>query len=814
MDVLRQDVLHALRFLRQRPLFTLVSAASIAIGAGATTAVFSFANALLIRPPAGITGIDRVVDVGRTRGGRGFDTFSYAELGDLRAGATPPFEALAGHRYQIVSRASGGAAEQVLAAAVSQPYFDIMGVKPAAGRFFRPDEDVTPGAHPVAVVSWRFWQDRLGGTLDVVGRTLDVNRREFTIIGVTAAAFRGHTIGVAPDVWVPLTMFGALRPGFDAFDDPRSSFLTIVGRLQPGATLAQADAAVALVMQRREPPREDARNVRSATVAPLGALPAPARPIVRAFLGALGGLVVIVLLVTCANVAGMLLARGAAREREIAIRLAIGSGRARLLRQLVFESVGVFLLGGCAGVALAAVLTRLAAAIPLPVPFPVEFDATPDALVLMTGLGVSLLTGVLFGLAPALQAGRTDIAATLKSDARRRGARGGRARRAFVVAQVGLSLVLLLAAGLFLRALQQASDVAVGFDPAGVRMVGFDLSMAGYDEARGTRLLEELRTRVLDLPGVTGAGFASELPLDLGRNAGPVYPEAAAPADSPEPLSSDVADIGPGYFEAVGIRVSRGRAFSPADRAGAPPVVIVSRTLAERVWPGVDPIGQRLRFGDPAGTLRTVVGVADDVKNATLMETPEPMLWLPVLQRYVPALTLLVRSDGDGAALASALRTTILDADPGLALSPVQSFEAYTSIGLLPQRLAAGATGGLGLLALLLSAVGIYGVIAFAVTQRTREIAVRMALGAQGRDVVALFVRDGLRLVTPGLAAGLVGGLGLGFVIRGFILGVAPADPVAFLFAPALLLAAVLLASAGPARRAARVPPATALRSE
>ena len=814
MDALRQDVSHALRFLRQRPLFTLVSAASIAIGVGATTTLSSVATALLIRPPAGIVGVDRVVDVGRTTGGRGFDTFSYAELQDFRASATPPFEALAGVRNNVVSYASGGEAEQVLAVAVSQPYFDIMGLRPAAGRFFLPDEDVTPGAHPVAVVSWRFWQDRLGGAPDVVGRTLDVNRREFTIVGVAPAEFRGHIIAVAPDIWVPLTMFGALRPGFDAFDDPRASFLTIVGRLAPGATLEQARAAVSLVMQRREPPRDDARNARSATVAPIGALPAPARPIVGAFLAMLGALVLIVLLVTCANVAGMLLARGAAREREIAIRMALGSGRGRLLRQLLFESLALFAIGGCGGIILAVWAAGLVSSIPLPVPIPLDFDVRPDALVLASGLGLALLTGVLFGLAPALQAGRTDINDALKAGSRRRDSRGGRARRAFVVAQVGLSLVLLLTAGLFLRSLQRAADVDVGFDATGVRMVGFDLSMAGYDEARGTAFLEDLRTRALDLPGVTAAGFATELPLDLGRNSSPIYPESRAGDEGSAYIGSDFSAIGPGYFDAAGIRMRRGRAFTPADRAGAPAVVIVSRTLAERAWPAGDAIGQRLRVSQPDAPLLTVIGIADDVKNSTLMETPEPMFWVPLAQSYEPGVTLLVRSGDEGAAFARALRDMLLDADPGLALSPVQSFAAYTSIGVLPQRLAAGITGGLGVLALLLSALGIYGVIAFAVAQRTREIGIRMALGAHTRDVVSIIVRDGVRLALPGLAGGVLMGLGLGFLIRGFILGVAPADPLTFLGAPALLLATVLLASAAPARRAARVPPTTALRSE
>jgi predicted permease len=345
-------------------------------------------------------------------------------------------------------------------------------------------------------------------------------------------------------------------------------------------------------------------------------------------------------------------------------------------------------------------------------------------------------------------------------------------------------------------------------------MVSFDLSKDGYDDARGTAFLEDLRQRVLAMPGVTAAGFASDLPLDLSRSGSAIFPEGFSNVEGAAYIGTDFAVVSAGFFETARVRVSRGRTFTDADRTGAVPVVIVSRTLAERVWPGEEALGRRLRFDDgEAAPLLTVVGIADDVKNAMLMESPEPMTYLPAAQNYRPAMTLLARADND-AGFARALRETVLSVDPQLALSPVQSFAEYTSVGVLPQKLAAGVTGGLGLLALLLSALGIYGVIAYAVAQRTREIGVRMALGARAGDVIRIIVRDGFRLALPGLAFGIIAGLGLAFLIRGFILGVAPVDPTTVPAAPVLLLATVVLASAGPARRAARTEPTSALRSD
>ena len=811
MDSILRDFRFALRMLRHRPLVAVVAAASIAIGIGATTAVFSIARALLLRAPAGIEAPSRVVEIGRTTGGRGFDTFSYPELVDVRTQATP-LQLAAGWRLQPLSVLVDGTARRATGLVVSQSYFEVMGVRPAVGRFFRPEEDRTPGADAVAVVAHGFWQEQLGADPGVVGRTITLNRHAFTIVGVAPRAFRGHIAFLHPDVYLPMMMMGVARPGFDDFDERRASWLQMVGRLAPGATIAQADAAVKTVMARVTPPAADARNTRSAAVVPLGPLPGPGRAVAGAFLLMIGVLTGLVLLVTAANVAGMLLARALARERETAIRLALGAGRARLVRGLVIEAIAIFAIGGGAGVALAVWATAALSALQLPAPDPIVLDVRPDPGVLAAGLVLALVTGCAFGLAPALQSSRPDLMLAIRGDAGSRAGRGSRLRRAFITAQLMLSLTLLLSAGLFLRSLQRAASVPTGFSADGVGVVSFDLSIDGYDEAAGHAVMGRLLERLRAQPGIVAAAAVSDAPLDLSVSESPSYPEGFEQADAG--IGTAFAVATDGYFETVGTPLQAGRTFDARDRAGAPAVAVISRSLAERAWPGEIALGRRIRFGGPDEPLRTVVGVVADVKSQTLMETARPTIYLPHTQVYEPRMTVMARGAAYGPGLVTAMQAAIRDVDPSLSLTAVQSLADVTSLGTLPQRLAAWITSGLGLMALLLSALGVYGVIAYAVAQRTREIGVRIAVGATRADVVRLVLRDGLRLALPGLGLGLAAGLAVGRLLRGFILGVAPADPAAFVLAVAALLGAVLAASWTPARRAARIQPVHALRSE
>ncbi|MEX2284071.1 MAG: ABC transporter permease [Gemmatimonadota bacterium] len=810
MESFSRDLVYALRLLRQRPVFALIAAASVAIGIGATTVIASVIDKLLLQPPPGISASDRVVDMGRSTGGRGFDSFSYPEIMDVRA-QSQTLDHVAAWRFTPLSFSTGRESERIMGLAASAEYFAALGLTPALGRFYTLDEDRVPGANPVAVLSYRFWRDRLGADAKAVGSTIEINRRRFTVVGVAAEAFRGHVTAVEPAVYFPLTMWSIARPGMNEWNQRRSSWITAVARLAPGATMAQANAELQTLFARMPDRDTSAFNQRSASVVSLGAVPGGGRTPITAFLGLLTGLVGVVLLITCANVAGMMIARAMAREREIAIRLAIGSSRVAIVRQLVIESLLLFGIGGLGGLALAFWGADALSSIHLPVPIPIELDFRPDLRVLLAGLALAMVTGIVFGLAPALQASKADVITVLKAESARKGSRGGRMRRAFVTGQIALSLILLASAGLFLRSLQRATQVEVGFDPTGVQMVTFDLVMDGYDETRGQAFQQTLLQRVGALPSVTAVGIGTDLPLDLGISEQPMLPEGRNdPAD--RGIGSAFSRVGGGYFTTLRIPVLQGRVFGPEDTGDSRPVAVISKAFAEEAWPGENPIGKRVRQVDgDAVEWMTVIGVVADVKHKSVMDEAQSTIYTPLTQDYTSDVTLLVQ----GTAVSPAnLRAAILEFDPKLSFSLIQSLAEYTGIGTMPQRIAAWLTTVLGLLALLLSAMGVYGVIAFMVTRRTREIGTRMALGAERAHVLKLIVRDGVRLAAPGLIVGMIAALAIGRVARSFILGVAPADPLTFTLVPLTLLMAIGLACWAPARRAASIQPIQALKTE
>lgn len=811
MESFLREMRLALRFLMQRPVFAILATVSLGLGIGASTAIFSVVNALVLETPPGLGGPDRIVEIGRTTGGRGFDTFSYPELEDLQANAAP-LEEIAGWTLAPISFSMGTVGERRMAFHVSHNYFATLGLEPWRGRFFAADEDRVPTGTAVTVLSHRFWRERFDADPAVIGRDVLINRVAFRVIGITPPEFRGHMAGIHPDLFIPLTAIAQTAPGREQFTVRNSNWLIAIGRLAPGATIAQADAAASSVIEQGGDPETDPQRMRSARVVPLGPIPGPGRAPATAFLALLGGLIGLVLLITCANVAGMLIARAVAREREIAIRLALGANRAPLVRQFLLESILLFAAGGVAGVALASWLTSAASSVQLPAPFPIDIDVRPDPFVLMFGLALSLVTGLLFGLVPALQSTRFSVITALKAEATRRGSRGASLRRFFVSAQLGLSLLLLIASGLFIRALQRASDLDVGFDPAGVQTIAFDLAIDGYDDVRGQAAILALLERMRAVPGVQEVGIASDLPLDLSEFGTVAFVDATGDPLGQTRVSTAFNHITEGYLEAIAVPVRAGRTFDSSDRTGSPPVIIVSEAFANAAWPRESAIGKRVfTTPDRSGAL-TVIGVVANTRNQTLMEDEKPMMYRPLAQQYTTGTYMVVRAAPSVHAddIVAAIRAV----DPNLALGPVQTLADINSVGVLPQRLAATVTTTLGLLALLLSGLGVYGVVAFTMTQRTREFGVRVALGAERRDVVRLVLANGFRLALPGLTLGL----GLAFVgsraLRALLLGVPPGDPLTFVLTPSILLLIVLLACAGPARRASGVEPIRALRSD
>jgi len=808
-----QDLRFAARLLRRSPVFTLVAVVSLAIGIGANTTIFSVVNSLLVRPRPGIVEAG-LVDVGRTQNGAGFDNMSYLNYRDYRDGSRDVLENLAALSVEPrpMSFTSGGTAIRIYGQTVSSNFFDVLGVRPEAGRFFLPEEDEVAGERLVAVASHAFWRERFGSDPGRVGDTMTLNGQPYTVIGVAPEGFTGTMI-LGPDVWVPIHAFA----NHDLFTSRASVWLIAIGRLKPGVTIGQARAALETIAARLVRAYPDENRGQGVTVLRSSAFPAEIGTYVKAFLSILMGLVGLVLLVACVNVAGMLLARAAGRRREVAIRLAIGAGRGRLVRQLVTEGLLLFVLGGAAGLAVASWLKSLLLALVPQLPVPIALDLPLDGRVLAFTAAVSLIAGVLTGLAPALQASRQAVVPALKDDARG-GGRSQRLRHVLVASQVALALLLVVAAGLFLRALQGAARIDPGFDPTNVELASLDLTLAGLDEAAGREFARSLLERVRALPGVESASLSRQLALDgSGFGLGGVRPaDHDLPGDR-SMLGPDWNIVTPGFFETMGIRLVDGRPFSDSDREGTPRVAIINETLARQLWPRERAVGRRLV--NPAGgpnnedIVMEVVGVEKDRKYRSLGEAPRGYIYVPLAQQYFPRVNLLVKRAG-GPSAVPVVRQIVRDLEPNLPIVQAQALSDYVGIGLLPQRVALSVAGSLGVVGLLLAAIGIYGVTAYSVSRRTREIGLRIALGATPHTVLRLVLSEGVRLAGIGVGVGLLAALAASRVIASLLYGIGPSDPVTYLAAAGIFAAVTVAATWIPARRAATLDPMRALRDE
>jgi predicted permease len=817
LDNLFQDIRFGLRLLRKSPLFTATAALSLAIGIGANTTIFSIVNALLFRPLPGLAAPERLVDLGRTDRGEGFDTVSYPYYRAVRERATT-LEGVYALDLEPVPISLGGRAEaeHVYGTLVSGNYFSVLGTRAVAGRLIEDRDDVTVGGHPVTVISHELWERRFAADPNIVGQTISLNSHPFTVIGIAPRGFQGTTL-IKPDVWVSLSMLVEAMPRetADMLNSRRASWLIMGGRLKEGVAIQQAQSemtAIAAALQREFP--DDYRE-RGIAVAGTAIIPGRIN-VVTAFMGLLMVIVGLVLLIACVNVAGMMLARAAARRREVAVRLAIGAGRGRLVRQLMTEAVLVFAAGGVIGVIVSPLLTSLLMALLPHLPFPVVLAVATDWRVLAFAGSLMLVTAVLSGLAPALQASRGELLPALKTEGLDSGPRKLRLRSAFVVGQVTMSLLLVVAAGLFLRALQHAANIQPGFDQEHVDVATLDLSLAVYRDESGGLFLREVVQRLGAMPGVESATVTADLPLDGGRMGfgGLRVPGMVGP-DGRDGLDADWNAVEPGFFRTLKIRLVSGRDFTERDARGAPLVAIVNEALARRAWPNRDAVGQRLLadVGERDAQTLTVVGVASDAKLVSLGGAVEPYIYVPMSQRYISRLSLLVRRTSDASAVPQ-IRSLLREMNPNLPLTEALPLSEVTAIGLVPQRIAASVAGSLGLVGLILAALGIYGVTAYAVSGRTREIGIRIALGADEGRVLRFVLRQGLMLAGIGVTIGvLLAGAG-STLIESLLFGVRPLDPATF-FGTCLLFALVTLAATYiPARRATKVDPMVALRSE
>lgn len=814
VELVVQDARHGLRRLLRAPVFTAVALVSLALGIGANTAIFSLVNALFLRPLP-IQRPEQLVSLqNRSGGGTAslFTAFSYPNYEDLRD-RNDVLAGLIGYRFAPLSVSRDGVNRKMWGYLVSGNYFEVLGVKARVGRVITPDDDRLAGAHPVTVISHRYWRQSCGADAGVVGSTLIANGRSFTVIGVAPEGFFGTQLGIAPDFWFPMAMQPEIEMGSSWLDARDVEVVMLQGRLAPGVSPERAQVAlnaVALNLEREHPELNEGKRI---VLAAPGLMGSSLRGPVASFAGILMAVVGFGLLLACTNLANLLMARSAERHAEIAIRLSIGASRRRVVRQLMTESMLLAVGGGVLGLLLAAWLLRLAAAVELPIDFPFLVELHLDHRVLGFTCAIAFSTGLLFGLLPALQTTRVGLFSMAKADSLVPGARRSWLKNGLIVFQVALSLVLLVGGGLMLRALQRAHTLEIGLDPENAIEISFDLRLQGYDSAGGREFRRRLLEQVRSLPGVRSAGTVDLAPIDLHFGRAPVFVEGKAPERITNAPRAMTSRISAGYLEAMGVRLLRGRDFAERDDENAPRVAIVNQAFARRFWPGQDAIGKRFRQGSPLSPLMEVVGVVEDGKYSSLSESPQPYVCRPVTQAYAGATALIVRTAGDPRAAMPALRQEVQRLDPRMPFS-VRLLTDKMALPLLPARLAAAVLGGSGLLALALAAIGIYGVMSCAVAARTREIGIRIALGANARDVLLQTLRQGAALALLGVAIGAFAAFGLARLMRSLLFGVSAADPSIYLGVAALLLGAALLACYVPARRATRVDPVAALRCE
>jgi predicted permease len=819
MDSLWKDIRYSLRTMFHAPTITVAAILSLALGVGANTTVFTLINALFLNPlpvdrPSELVAISTLDTKNTTQFGNVMP-LSYPNLIDLREGAQA-FTGIAGYSSPVLlSMSTGAEPETVFSQLVTGNYFDVLGVRPAAGRFFLPDEDRTPGTHAVAVLNYRFWQREFGSRTDIAGRTIRLNTIDFTIVGVAPSGFMGVTAMLGPDVWLPSMMAPLMLPRESAswLTDRSALSFSGAGRLARGVSLVQAQAQMSTLARALERNYPGPNAGRSVSVMPLSE--ATIFPGMRQAL-LVGGLVLmgvagLVLLIACSNVANLLLARASSRRQEIAIRLALGAGRGRIVRQLLTDSVLLAFAGGALGLAFG-VWGRNVLWSFRPAAVANNFvELAIDGRVLAYSIGVSLVTGIIFGIAPAWQASRSSVGQAL-ADVRASGVsgRGALVRNSLVVGQMALSLVALVAAALFLRSIQQAYTIDPGFDASKLAILGVNLQQARYEQGRTEQFYRDVRASLSSVSGIESVSWAASAPLwaKLYRR---VALEGQVQQGGTTSVLALVNTVDLDYFKTLGVGLRGGRDFTAEDRRETRPVAIINDTMAEKYWPGHDPLGRRVLFeGEPFP--REIVGIVRTTKYQTLGEAPQACMFLPLAQNFTDAMVLYVRTAGDPAAMIGTMQRTVRALGPDVPINSATSVRMLLNQSLWMVKFGVGLLAAFGLLALGLASVGIYGLMAYSVTQRTREMGLRIALGANPATVRRFVLGQAMKLVAIGLVLGLGGALLLGRAMASLLYGLSGADALSLTAATLTLLVVSAIASYLPARRASGIDPAISLR--
>src|SRR5262245_47464277 len=817
MQTLWQDLRYGARMLIRQPGFTVVPAITLALGIGANTAIFTWIKAIILQPLPGVAASDRLVMLHSvlTRSDNRAISVSYPDYKDYRD-RNEVFSGLAAFNLENFNLLDGdGQPERVWGSLASGNFFDVLGVRAALGRTFAPDEDRTPGTHPVVVISHRLWQRRFAADPTLIGKTIRLNQRDFTLIGVAPKGFSGSWVGLAVDLWAPLMMTPQLTRIGEPFNHRDGHWLFVIGRLKDGVTFDQAQANAQNIAGRlaKDYPQDD--EGKGATLFTLVDEPYGAGQMAPWFvvLMAVAGLV---LLIACANVANLLLARAAGRGREMGIRVAFGASRGRLVRQMLTESLLLAAMGGASGALLAVWLSDAMGLMLPPIGYPLSLNLAWDYRVPGFALALTLLVVVIVGLVPALRATKVDPIVSIRNEA---GAASlltprSRLRGALVVTQIAVSLVTLISAGLFIRNLAQQRKVDPGFDPERALLLSSEVFPNGYDDKRGLGFYRQLVARVSTLPGVESASLSSQVPpLLVGSRSSATFEVEGYAPRADETINIEIESVAPRYFQTMRIPLVEGREFTDADQPQSAPVAIVNETMARRYW-GADrsPVGRRLRRG--SGEWSTVIGVARDVKQFGPAEPAHPWIYYPHAQEYYSMMTLVARTTGDPRQALASVRGAVRALDAALPMFDEKTLQAHSDSALFLDRIVVTFLSAFGLLALTLAAIGLYGVMAYSVTARTREIGIRMALGAQTGDVLKQVIKQGMVLALIGVAIGLAAAFALTRLMESLLFGVSATDALTFTLVSLLLAAIALLACYLPARRAAKVDPMVALRCD
>ena len=815
MSNLTQDCKYGVRVLRKSPGFAAIAVLTLALGIGANTTIFSWINSTLLNPVPGLSRSSEVVSLTLSKPDENPFPFTYPDLEAMRDGQQS-FTGIAACGFAQMSLKGKSKPQRIFGMVASANYFDVLGVRTIIGRGFLPEEDTKPGGAPVAVISYRLWQTHFAANPNIEGQTIEINEHPYTIVGVTPAVFQGSQTGVRTDVWVPIMMQAQLNPLGDLLHDHHQFWLLGFGRLKPGVTLQQAQQEMTLRLQpEAKAYPEEHKGHDAVTVYPLWRNPFGLNQFMSKLLPALMCIAGLVLLLACVNVANLMLVRAVGRRREIAIRMALGVSRWRLVRQLLVESLIVSLAGGV--VALVITLWTqgtLMKFMPVTEDIPLSLTVTADRTVLLATLVISALTGVIFGILPAIRSSGVAPAAVLKEET---GSASGTLRKArlassLVVAQISLSLLLLVCAGLFIRSFRSAQQIDPGFNPHNVLIASYDLFTAGYSDSTGAEFDRQLVSKLESLPGVQSAALSDREPLSFGGGSTSVKPEGyVSPAN--ESMETQAAIITPNFLQTMQIPIMKGRDFTLQDTKSSQRVVIVSEAFANRYWANQEPLGKQLN-SDFTHEWFKVVGVARDAKERGLNEKPMPFVYLPLYQIYRPTMIINARVAGDPMTFANTIQKAVHDMNPELVVYDMTTLEVRSQFASFGQRIAGTFVGAFGLLALALAAVGIYGVTSYTTRQRTHEIGIRVTLGATKRDVLRLVLGHGMRLMLIGVGVGLALAVASTRFLGPLLLGVTSTDALTFSSVAILLCAVAMFACFIPARRATRVDPIEVLRYE